>query len=374
MAERRKQSDHGADDDQPGASPGIDRGRGSRFMPVTLKQIAEQAEVSVMTVSNVLNNRGRNYGASTRDRVMSIANEMGYRPNVAARATRGGRHGSVALLVSSHPDQSALPTELLLHAQQCLAGHGQRLLITQLPDSQLTDPEIVSEMLPQLSADGLLVNYTYGAPRQMLELIKQFRIPAIWLNCKLDVDCVHPDDFNAGREATEYLIARGHSQIAYVDYSHGSEELARVHHSAVDRSNGYLQAMADAGLVPRIIRDRVKVPTADRLAFTRQWLERSEDRPTAVVMYSGLAETAFAAATLGLELPRDLSIVVFGDRKTTVGFGWVDSMIIPQKKLAEAATATLLEKIASPEKLFDPRAIPFELYVGSSVAPPPAPR
>ena len=339
-------------------------------MPVTLKQIAEQADVSVMTVSNVLNSRGgRAYAESTRKRVLSIANEMGYRPNAAARATRSGRHGSVALLVSTHPDQSHLPADLVTHAQQCLAEHQQRLLVTQLPDSKLIDPEVVAKLLPQWSADGLLVNYTHGAPRQMLELIKQFRIPAMWLNCKLDVDCVHPDDYRAGYEATEHLLAIGHTRIAYLDYSHGSEELHKAHHSAVDRVNGYLTAMVDAGLTPRIIRGKQKVHTQERTAFSRQWLAQP-DRPTAAVVYSGLTETAYAAATLGMELPRDLSLVVFGDTRINACIGWIDTMVIPQRKLAVEAIDALMTKINHPERLFDPRVVPFELEVGASTAPP----
>ncbi len=68
-------------------------------MPATLKNIAAEAGLSVCTVSRILSGHGSAYRFETRRRVTAIAARLGYRPNLLARAVRGGRTGVVALVL-----------------------------------------------------------------------------------------------------------------------------------------------------------------------------------------------------------------------------------------------------------------------------------
>ncbi len=329
-------------------------------MPVTLKQIAEQANCSVMTVSNVLNNKGDMYRPEMRRRVLEATKRLGYRPNAAARATRAGRCGNVTLLSSVHDEQSNLPTGLLGGLQESLAQHDLRLSFARLPDEKLTDPQYMMKLLRLWSADGILVNYTHGYPLRMIELIEQYRLPAIWLNCRLEYDCVFPDDVAAGRLAAEHLIGKGLNRIAFVDYAAGWKDLDQMHYSLKDRQEGYEQAMRDAGLEPWVVREDYHVSGSDRLAVSQRWLEDC-DPPQGVVAYSGAQSVELAMAVRGRQLGRDYDMVVFADRRITMASGPVATVVIPQWRLGEQGTAALLQKIESQQARLAPVTIQPEL-------------
>ncbi len=335
-------------------------------MPVTLKQIAAKANCSVMTVSNVLNNKGNLYRDEMRRRVLNTALEMGYRPNNSARATRQGRYGNVTLLASTHPQQSQLPILLMGGIEGKLASEDLRFSFARLPDEKLTDSEYMFKVLGQWSADGLLVNYTHGYPEQMLDIIAQYRIPAIWLNCRLDHDCVFPDDIYAGRIATENLLRAGHKKVAFVDYSASRAKLASAHYSIRDRQAGYEQAMADAGLTPVIVRGDDQVHSEHRLAASYRMLSE-DDRPEAVVAYSGAQSIEVAAAALGLP---PLPMVVFADTPIRLGNGATDTVIVPQEELGVRAVELLLRKIESPGDSVAPVQIRPKLVVAGSAPAP----
>ncbi len=335
-------------------------------MAVTLKQIAAKAHCSVMTVSNVLNDKGDLYRDEMRRRVLDTAFELGYRPNSSARATRRGRYGNVALLASTHPQQSQLPILLMGAIEGKLASEDLRFSFARLPDEKLTDPEYMLKILGQWSADGLLVNYTHGYPEQMLEIIDHYHVPAIWMNCRLEHDCVFPDDEYAGRIATENLLRSGHRRVAFVDYSASRSELNVAHYSIRDRQAGYEQAMAEAGLTPRVVRGDKSAHADERLAYSFRMLN-SEDRPEAIVVYSGAQSIEVAAASLGLSR---IPMVVFADVPIRLGNGATDTVIVPQEELGVRAVELLLKKIESPTTAQAPvRIRPKLVRAGSAPAP-----
>src|SRR4028119_1844024 len=243
----------------------------------TLEEIAREAGVSRYTVSNVLRGRNKENWACTAERaerIRGIAERLNYRPNAAAVATATGRFGAVGLLVSRRHPHGALLNTLLYSIRHHLTERELHLTLGDLPDESLTDEAYVPRILREWSVDGLLINYISGIPDKMLELIQRYQIPSIWLNAKLESDCVYPDDFEAAQRACHYLQDMGHRRIAYVDYSSSD------HSSTVDRRNGYLLAMRSAQLQPQIVSNAREIPQARWLDLSCEWL-RLADRPTA---------------------------------------------------------------------------------------------
>jgi len=337
-------------------------------MPVTLKEISNRANCSVMTVSNVLNNKGDLYRPEMRERVLKAARELGYRPNTSARATRNGRYGNITLLSSVRPEHSQLPMNMLGRIEEAVAERDLKLSFARLPDQKLTDPNYMFKLLSQWAADGLLINYTHGFPKQMLGLIREYRIPAIWMNCRMDHDCVYPDDIAAGRIATEHLIGAGYRQIAFVDYAEGWKELPTAHYSIRDRQQGYEQTMEEAGLEPRVIRGEWHVSSAHRLEAAMSWMKRP-DRPEAMVVYAGVQGIELAAAMLGIH-PGDVPIIAFGSKQIVSGAGSRDTVVIPQDVMGQVAVDALMQKIENPKKRLDPIHIqPMLSKAGSEPLP-----
>lgn len=304
------------------------------------------------------------------ERIRRIARELGYRPNAAARAIRSGRFGTVAMLLSAEPVHSLLPQGLLHGVQSALAERNLRLEIARLSDEELTDEQQMPRLLRELSADGVLIDYTSRIPPQMIQIIHDSHIPAIWINSRQGEDCVYPDDREAAERAARHLIDLGHTRIAYLDCWHGPDHVA-PHYSVIERQAGYEQAMAAAGLSPHVVRpDKSELPSAQWTQFAERMLA-APDRPTAVLTYAGKQVVAVycACLRLGLSVPGDVSLVNFSESTFShVGLA-VTTMLMPHEREGAEAVEMLMRKIDDPLSALPARAMPFGFEPGGSTGP-----
>lgn len=349
-------------------------------MSITIKAIAQRTGLSIPTVGNVLGRSAARYSATTRQRVFDAARELGYRPNSSARAMRQGKIGCAALVLSrSHQStHSHVPTGLLDGLDDELSQHNMHLAVTRLSDEQLSNEDFVPKVLREYMADGMIVNYTHEIPERMLELIHAHHTPAVWLNAKLPLDCVYPDDLNGAAAATEALISRGHRRIALIhlispEVFSGSFEQAQrsFHYSVADRAGGYSRAMLAAGLTPIMAHNDRFVPERESIQTVRQLLS-GEDRPTALLLYSenDVTSVLAAAASLGLSVPKDLAVMCFYPAELKVaGMNWA-TVPIPTVELGRRAVRMLLKRIETPDQHCTSEAVPYELPKVETIAPP----
>lgn len=316
---------------------------------VTIRQIAQKVGVSPMTVSYALRGRGR-IGRSTRERVLQAANEMGYRPNASARATRSGRFGCIGLLVCSDSHYSYMPQAMLWGIQQTLEENDIHLTIASLPVNQPVTPSSLPKILREGMVDGMLINYSHQIPPTILESVATCRIPAVWMNCKLSSDCVYPDDRGASRAIAEDMLSRGHKRIAYIGSHHKrlTKDTDR-HYSEFDRMAGYSETVSSAGCAPQIVTTPDDLPELEKREFIRKWMEQ-EPRPTAVITYRTTTArlVAMAAAYAGLRVPQDIEIATFSDwPDEDAGIG-IRTYQIPFSDMGRKGVQMLINKIARP--------------------------
>lgn len=335
---------------------------------VTLTDIAKASGVSHVTVSRILHGTvdyRRPTFAKRAARIRKLAREMGYRPNSAARATVRGRFDAVGLLLSTEHSRSILSGTMFNAIAEALAAKGLRLSVDKLPDEKLVDDGAVPDLLRAWSVDGLLINYTTQIPPRLIELVDAYGLPAVWLNSRHEHDCVYPDDEQAGRIATEHLLALGHRKIAFVHYGGWS------HYSTPARRDGYARAMIDAGLRPWIITEP-DMDAADKRRAAKAWLT-GPDRPTAAVVYASptLWPVYMAAVVdLGLKVPQDLSLISFDHGVIHHADVAVSVAKLPAASLAATAVEMLAQRIADPAKLHPPKVLPCRVVEGNTTAPP----
>lgn len=336
-------------------------------MRLTLRDLAQQTGMSIPTVSQVLSNTGR-ISQKTRARVLAAASKMGYRPNAAARQMRRGSFGSVGLLFQTAGTH--LPLGLIVGIIQELSANDMQLSIADLPDEKLNEPGYAPMLLKELSTDGLLINYILPLPDSTLELLGTHAAPAVWLNNKMETDSVYPDDIAAGRLAAEHLLALGHRRIGFVCF--GTE----LHYSVADRRSGFVDAVRAAGLEP-IILERPVSPghdyyaTSIRFQIAREILAMP-DRPTAFVAYEDFEALPLVASALsmGLEIPRDVSIVAchesavcsLGIPVATVRLDW--------DQVGMEAVRMLLKRIKRPGRSLKAVTVPCGFVEGMTTGPP----
>lgn len=329
-------------------------------MASLIDEIVRRSGLSRPTVKHVLGTRGHLYRESTRQRVLDVAAELGYRRNGAAKAMSTGRFSAYGLLMSVNPRDAVVPHPVLWGMQRAMGARDLHLTIGQLPDAALTDPVRMPRVLREWSVDGLIISYTDHYPQAMLDVIERHAIPSVWLNVKLPHDCVHPDDFATAQEATRQLLRLGHRRIAFASWW----ELG--HYSYADRYDGYCAAMAEAGLQPRDLR-AATIGKADAMGAYARHLLTLGDRPTAFLSYAigDLHALLTTAYQLGLRVPHDLSLAcIDGEAGDSV---LPPTMLqLPGGELGEAAVEMLHEKVANPSVRLRPRALPGTYLPGQT--------
>jgi LacI family transcriptional regulator len=346
-----------------------------------MKQIAARAGLSVPTVGNVLGRASHRYSKETRDKVIQVAKELGYRPNSSAKAMRSGRFGCASLVVSRNRRLSDLPQMLIEGLDDELVQHSMHLMIARLPDEDFSKTDFVPKVLSESMADGMIINYTHSIPREMQDLICDHQVPAVWINARLRGDCTYPDDHNGARVAVEHLVAHGHRRIAYVHFISLPGDHPRVrfedyltteHYSVADRRAGYREAVRAAGLPAIELGADAFVPGHDFIPQVTQLLARP-DRPTAVLTYrfEEAEAVVIAAAQLGLSVPRDVSLVTFETEPWRAMAGRkVTTLLVPAPQEGREAVRMLLRKIQEPTAVLPPVPVPFTFVPGETIAPP----
>lgn len=308
---------------------------------IGLKDVAERAGVSMRTVSNVVRGTGR-FSEATRERVLRAVEELGYRPNTAARGLRTGRSGVILLAV---PDLS-MPyfAELAGHVLREAAAHGCTLLVEAtggLPEAELelalgrADPLVDGIILSPLALDEMAAST--AAPSTPLVLLGErlHNLP-------------HPhvtiDNTGAAREATALLIGRGRRRIGVI----GRQTVPHAGTSAT-RLTGHRQALEAAG-IPYDDQLAPPVRSYDRPsgAAAMRTLLALPQPPDAVCCFADtMAEGAlYAARERGLRVPEDLAMTGFDDIETARYTTPPLTTVAPDKpELARLAVRALLRRL-----------------------------
>ncbi len=190
-------------------------------MKVTIKDIAKAAGLSPATVSLVLNNRPSRIAESTKERVLSIAHEMGYRPNSAAVSLRTNRSYTLGLIV---PDiRNDYYATYARGMEDFCAEYGWNMIFCSTNNNLERERQAI-EALCTKNVDGISlvatpseeVKNNFIANR---ELILSMKIPLVQMDLtayKKPINAVISDHEKGGYMATRHLIALGHRKIAFI--------------------------------------------------------------------------------------------------------------------------------------------------------------
>lgn len=206
---------------------------------VTMADVAREAGVSPMTVSNVLNQR-RTVGASTRARVLAAAELLGYEINLTARALRAGRTNTVAFIVPTFHDYFG---ELADEIAPLIEAEGRQLVLVRT--SAEPEQEMASLTIAQLNLyDGVLLSVA-GLNLQQLDRVRSAK-PLVLLG-ERDVptrfDHIRLANQDGARLATTHMIERGSRRIVALGCAFESG-----HTMAADRRLGWELAHREAGV------------------------------------------------------------------------------------------------------------------------------
>lgn len=207
----------------------------------SLKDIAEAAGVSTALVSFVLNGKKKEYrvGEETARRILKIANEMNYQPNLAAKSLRSGRTKTIGLVVSdiSNPFFSQMARVLEDEATQ----RGYTVLFGSSDEKKEKMSRIVSDLINK-GVDGLIIVPCDNSEKSIAALVNN-NVPIVLFDRyfpEINVSYVALNNFNASYFSTKHLLDAGYKAPCMVAY-----DVNLIHMK--ERIRGYRQAMTDAG-------------------------------------------------------------------------------------------------------------------------------
>lgn len=275
----------------------------------TIADIARQAGVSKGAVSYALNGQP-GVSASTRARILAIADEIGWRPNSAARALNGARADTVGLALCRPARFLGVEPffmELISGIEGELAGRSYALMI-QVVTGHREEMAVYRRWWGEGRVDGaILVDLHFADPR--VEEMEALGMPVVVLGHPSESRSLVPvwsDDGAAVRETVEYLTALGHRRIARV------AGLPKLVHTVL-RDRAFSAACAELG-APEPVTVHTDYTGEEGARATRRLLS-SPARPTAVVYDNDIMAVAglSVAQEMRLNVPGDLSIVAWDD-------------------------------------------------------------
>jgi len=205
---------------------------------ITIKDVAKAANVSVATVSRVLNNKN-NVSEEAVQAVNRAVEELGYSPNFLGRDLRKSETKRILAIIGS--TEQSFYSDVLRGMQDAAFVDGYDILIA----TTRNDPDHEMHLLGMLfsrAVDGVVLLAPKLDSKTISDLSKRYRI-AICLE-RLDINdilCVTIDNERAGFDATSYLIGKGRRRIGLITTEVRSQ-------SSVDRENGYMRALNAANI------------------------------------------------------------------------------------------------------------------------------
>lgn len=313
---------------------------------VTIKDIAKRADVSVATVSYVLNN-SRPVSPETKARVLRAIEELDYVPNAVARGLRIRKASTIGLILSDitnpfYPD-------LAKGCEDIAQTNGYTLIIMNTNDQEHRINSAVSQV-KEGKVDGLIVASTLNRDEQALANLIKDGYPVVLAHRKitgLQVDSVVADNLSGAQSAVRHLISLGHKRIAMVT---GIEE-SPVNNKRVQ---GYLGVMESEGLA---IEPEWKISgdgkyESSYTAAVKLLNLAVEKRPTAIFCVNDIAALGVmdAVQDLGYKIPEDLAVVGFDDMfMSGTRSVQLTTVRIPRYEIGQQAVRLLLNRISQPD-------------------------
>ena len=326
----------------------------------SIKAVAERAGVSTATISRALR-FPELVTEETRERVMAAVEELGYRPNVAARNLRMRRAHAVIVLVPTITNPFFAP--IIRSAERVAAARGYSVLLGETDEDDRKEKQL-AQLALNGQVDGILqLGGRWPSSYPITQESRTRFVNACELFDDPVVSSVALDNVAAAEAMTEYLIGLGHSAIGIVA-GPGASRLTR------DRLIGVERALARIGVRPASVLTgdysmQSGADAADRLSAL-------PESPTVVFCFND--EMALGVmhrlAAIGLRIPEDIGVCGFDDidvaRFCAPG---LTTMAQPKERIGERAMEILLDSIEGKQDGWTSNVFAAKLVERASVLP-----
>ncbi|HHW08442.1 MAG TPA: LacI family transcriptional regulator [Firmicutes bacterium] len=331
----------------------------------TMRDVAKKAGVSIATVSAVVNNN-KPVSTPLRRRVLTAIEELGYRPNLMARALQTRKSGNLAFLVTSIANPFF--TSVLQAVENAAIKKGYCVFVGNTEGDQ-SKVAFYKERIPAMGVDGLLVVLSWDiAASDLIQTFLRQKIPVVGVagsRVTPAIDCFVSADEAAGEQAARYLIGLGHRHIAFVGAK--DSETTRL------RYGGVRKALAELGMEedPRLLVLADGYSERDAYEAVGTLIGRNVSF-TAIVAFNDVMAHGVLNALIdqGLSVPERVSVVGFDDTVSQYTRPKLTTIACPSRELGEKGLEKLLARLEgddSPPQIYH---LPTRLIVRQSTRCP----
>ena len=331
---------------------------------ITLRDVAGACGYTVNTVSRALRGDPR-LPESTREKIREAAVRMGYIRNSLASTLRSGRSGNIAVIVNDVHNLHFCNMLTVMDSELRKAGYNIMVLCMGLNEE--LGEHLIRSAISQ-SVDGILY-FPYMNNRSHIEIMQKNNMPFVLLDRRIQdivTDNVRCDDRQGGFLAGVHLAGLGHKKYLFMSGENRSS-------SQIDRLEGFMQAMREYGIPESNIRvvpgEKVEAALADstlrELLFPLDYTALVSFRDE--VSYPVMLELA----DMGLEIPKDISIVSFDHLRGDIPYlPKLTSIFSEGQSVASNGVRLLLNRIEHPDLPPQVIVLPVRLFDEGTAAPP----
>ncbi|GAB6108694.1 LacI family DNA-binding transcriptional regulator [Fusibacter bizertensis] len=331
-------------------------------MKITIKEIAKLADVSIATVSKVVNHKDQHISELTRKRIFDLIEEYNYVPNRVASSMITKKTNSIGLII---PDiTNPFFPEVARGVEDYANLAGFHVVLCNSDNNPAKEISYIA-MLQEKMVDGIIFTSSSLRKNSSKEFLK-FQIPVITVDRDIEdlktQGKITVDNINGAYSGVSYMIERGYKKILHLAGPLSSKP-------SVDRHKGYLKALEDHN-----------IPYDDTLFYegnyTAEWgytgaKEALEHTIAFDSIFCGNDMIAIGAIKalkeFGLNVPDDIGVVGFDDiYMATVVTPNLTTICQPNYKMGYKAAEMLIELIKNPHRVLDDVVLKTELIIRES--------
>lgn len=334
---------------------------------VTLRDVARAVGVHPSTVSRALDpKRSWTINEQTRQKIVQVAQELGYKIDTLASGLRRGRSETIGIVVPDLANPFYAP--VIRGIENALEGRGLMALIAETQE----DRERMSKVFEHLArrrVDGVITAAARKGDEAILrKAFKNFPVVLAVRNLERSgLPAITHDDELGGKLLAEYLVMLGHQSIAQL---YGPQDVS----SFVGRSHGFCTALAASGIEVITLNEQAANPTiAEGKRLMQHLLETVSPLPTAVfapndLMALGALEVLKGA---GIRCPEDISLVGYNDSpQAPYTSPPLTTVRLPGYELGRMAAELVVTLFEQPELVPPHISLPPVLIIRQSSAAP----
>lgn len=310
---------------------------------ITIKDIATEAQVSISTVSFVINDKGEKMGISPAviKKVQEVADKLNYRPSMIATSLRTGKTRSIGLIVEDISNQFFADLARVIEDEAKSIDY--RVFYCSTGGDDERSEELIHSLL-QANVDGFIITPTEKLEKS-IDLLLKLQKPVVLIDRYFPgqkVSHVVMDNYEGSHSATKYLLNKGRKNIAVVNTNSGMIQMKL-------REDGYRDALKEEGIYNESLVLHMDYNSSEesKIADIFSFFTKNPkiDAVLFLANYMGLAGLQ-AFRGMKFRIPEDVSVISFDDHDSfRLHTPTISVIAQPIKEIAENAIKLLMDQM-----------------------------